>query len=774
MKLLSSFLALITLTFAGLASAKSPAEQSAAKPKSSTAATQQIDSLLAKDWKANSLKANPAAPDDIFVRRVYLDVVGRIPTFREAEEFTSSKEKNKRAKLIDKLLASEGYVQHMFNFWADILRAQTSGNQTGGVTGAAYTNFIKDSLRKNKPYNQFVREMVAAQGKAWENGAIGYYMRDRGMPLDNLANTVRVFLGTRIECAQCHNHPFDKWTQKQFYEMAAFTYGVETNDYSGGPMKGVRQIMNDKENALRQKIKLAGGRLDDSMKAEQEELRVNGRHLNEALTRVRDPLRYTTVDYRDKKLLLPHDYKYPDAAPKSAVKAATMMGKAVDCPPGADSLEAYAEWMTSAENPRFTNLIANRLWKKVFGMGLIEPVDELMDSTVAMNPDLMQYLEKYMISINYDMKTYLRTLLNTQAYQGSVTKEEIPAGVVYHFTGPLLRRMSAEQMWDSFVALINPTPDMPNMPIREQMEKRVLGAKKINDALETLTAEEMFKGAEVAAGKYREQSSKLKELQTQIAEARAAEDKDKVKELSKQANDLQRVALKAVNDNIFVPAVKKLAANVSGKSAPALKGGDEKDEAPGAASEMMGMGMGGDFNMEKVSIPGYDKVKKSPEEEKAEREQQRAVALEEATYFGIPEKEQKQYISYRAQQTRDYLRAAEVESPAPRGHYLREFGQSDREFIENANMDASVPQVLAVMNGSLLPQILNKYSQLMLTINKAPYADEKIDAAYRTLLSRKPTAKEKELWLQAQDKGLSDMEDLIFSLINTQQFIFIQ
>jgi hypothetical protein len=97
-------------------------------------------------------------------------------------------------------------------------------------------NFVKESLRENKPYDAFVREMVAAQGKAWDNGAIGYYMRDRGMPLDNMANTVRVFLGTRIECAQCHNHPFDKWTQMQFYKMAAFTYGVQTQDYYGGTM----------------------------------------------------------------------------------------------------------------------------------------------------------------------------------------------------------------------------------------------------------------------------------------------------------------------------------------------------------------------------------------------------------------------------------------------------------------------------------------------------------------------------------------------------------
>ena len=148
--------------------------------------------------------------------------------------------------------------------------------------------------------------------------------------------------------------------------------------------------------------------------------------------------------------------------------------------------------------------------------------------------------------------------------------------------------------------------------------------------------------------------------------------------------------------------------------------------------------------------------------------------MEEAEFFGIPEKERKSYVSQRQQVNRSTLRAAELESPAPRGHYLREFGQSDRETIENANNEASVPQALAMMNGSLLPQILSRYSQLMLTVNKAPYPDEKVEAAYMSILSRKPAAGEKAAWLKAQEAGLSSMDDLVFSLLNTQQFIFIQ
>jgi hypothetical protein len=150
------------------------------------------------------------------------------------------------------------------------------------------------------------------------------------------------------------------------------------------------------------------------------------------------------------------------------------------------------------------------------------------------------------------------------------------------------------------------------------------------------------------------------------------------------------------------------------------------------------------------------------------------VFTDEANYYGIPMKEQRDYVRFRQKVTRDWLRSAEIESPSPRGHYLREFGQSDRETIENANYEASVPQVLALMNSQLLPHILEKYSQLMLTVNKAPYPDDKVDAIFTTLLSRKPTAAEKEKWIKAQEKGLADYEDLIYALINTQQFIFIQ
>ncbi|MCB1226059.1 MAG: DUF1549 domain-containing protein, partial [Verrucomicrobiales bacterium] len=170
-----------------------------------------IDAILQADWEKHDLSRNPDSDDSTFLRRIYLDIIGRIPTTRETRDFLGSNAKDKRSQLIQKLLKSDAHSQHAYNYWADVLRLQTRGQQAGVITGAAYSAFIKKCLSENVPYDQMVRDLVAAEGKAWDNGAIGYYMRDRGMPLDNMANTVRVFLGTRIECAQCHNHPFDKW-----------------------------------------------------------------------------------------------------------------------------------------------------------------------------------------------------------------------------------------------------------------------------------------------------------------------------------------------------------------------------------------------------------------------------------------------------------------------------------------------------------------------------------------------------------------------------------
>jgi hypothetical protein len=814
-----------------------------AAPHSAHDAARAIDSILEQTWAERQASGNPAADDATFLRRIYLDTIGRIPTSRETELFMSNSDPEKRAKLIDELLASEGYVQHFFNYWADVLRAQSNGGQAGPITGAAYVMHLKEALRKNTPYDQFVRELVAAQGRAWDNGAIGYYMRDRGMALDNMANTARIFLGTRMECAQCHNHPFDKWTQMQFYQMAAFTFGVETQDYYGS-MSGVTEHLREEEAVLRASFKepekprrpdqpknnskyskdqwqamqrdyaakqkayaAALKRWETDVKdvnrkrdAARQELRKEQRNYQEAITDVRNTMRYTSVGQRDRKLTLPQDYQYDDAKPRSTVAPAPMMGHAVHVLPGETQLDAYARWMTSKENPRFNKVIVNRLWKKAFGLALIEPLDELMDTTVSMNPALQQHLEALIMEVNYDMKHFLRILFNTETYQRQATRREHAPGETYLFTGPLLRRMTAEQMWDSFVTLINPNPDMPNQVVRDAMSERITQAKKNADGIDSLTLEEALRGVKLTAEVYAKNRERTEGKQKQYAEARGeakeAMDKallmkegperdkavadakalrTKADQIRSEVNAIQNEGRRMAMSEIVIPGQKKLYEKVTGKpyGSPVVAAAEGDAPAMMANGEsMMMMSYGG--KTDRVLIPGYDKAELTEAQRKAESQRRDAQFAEEAAFFGIGEKEHRSYFKVRQDQIKTWMRSAEIESPAPRGHYLREFGQSDRETIENANLEASVPQALAMMNGLLMPAILNKYSQLMLTVNKAPYPDDKIDAIYTAVLSRKPTAQEKEVWLQAQDKGLTGLDDLIFALLNTQQFIFIQ
>ena len=187
-----------------------------------------IDELVETKLKAEKIQPNAPVSDEIFVRRIYLDVIGRVPTKTETLAFLDSKDADKRAMLIDKLLSSDGYVQNYFNFWADVLRIKNGilpGGQ-GRDAGAAYILWLKNSLRSNKPYDLMVRELLTADGVSYENGAVGYYLRDNNMQLDNMAITTQVFLGTQMVCAQCHNHPFDKWSQMDYYQMAAHTNGM--------------------------------------------------------------------------------------------------------------------------------------------------------------------------------------------------------------------------------------------------------------------------------------------------------------------------------------------------------------------------------------------------------------------------------------------------------------------------------------------------------------------------------------------------------------------
>ncbi|MEC9093904.1 MAG: DUF1549 domain-containing protein, partial [Planctomycetota bacterium] len=414
--------------------------------------SQEIDKLIQGNLNEKKLQPNDRANDEIFLRRVYLDLIGRIPSYDETVSFLTDPSPHKRQLLIDTLLDSDGFTSHQFNFFADLLRIKS---RMRPVTGQPYINYVKDSIQTNKPFDQFVRELIVADGDYAKrgHGAVGYYLRDYGMPEDNMSNTVRIFLGTRLECAQCHDHPFDVWTQKDYFEMVAFTGGIM--------MKIQPRFENPKEIKEMQRK----GNLSEESR----------RNLRRLLT----PLTYGVDGSGTGLARLPEDYQESDGEPNQIITAKTMfekkelvvpvlpkVGKRKNSKsankrnkttiPGAHSVnsrQAYAEWLTSPNNPRFATVIANRLWKRVMGVGLIEPVDIITDETVPSHPQLMDFLTQQMVEMNFDLKQFLRAICNSQTYQRTACVSDAEEITQYTFRGPLLRRLSGEQLWDSLMTL---------------------------------------------------------------------------------------------------------------------------------------------------------------------------------------------------------------------------------------------------------------------------------------------------------------------------------
>ena len=658
----------------------------------------QVDELVEKQLKTNKEKRNEKIDDEIFLRRIYLDAIGRIPNLEETQSFLASESKTKRQDLIDDLLDSYGYTSRQFNFWADTLRTKTRINNS---VGQPYIDFVKDSLETNKPYDKFVRELITSSGPVMQrgNGAVGYYLRDLNMPEDNMSNTIRIFLGTRLECAQCHDHPFDKWTQRQYFEMVAFTGGMDyrNDDLRRKYQSELRKIQREKDDSG----------IDDRLYAV---VRNFVRTLNSGVKGsgtglARLPEGFLGEDGKEgdivtAKTMFEGKTIVDAKPPKSKQRKARKKRKQSQQIPGATpvgSREAFANWLTEPSNPRFAKVVSNRLWKQVFGLGLVEPIDVFEDSTVASNPELMDFLAEVMIDLDYDMKQFLRVLYNTRTYQSKVTQSDITEPHKYNFNGPIMRRMSAEQIWDSMLGLA-----VDNLDVRREQTRpsfRYMGDQSVADIYEktkdmSLTELIDYVDQRINSGKknMRDGGSMMSNQQ------------------SKSEREQKRKAARAIKQ-----FNKKIAA--------ARRKGD------------------------------MDRVKE--------------ITIERA-----------QFVSDMRKSSRGdrYVRASELTSPAPAGHFLREFGQSDREQIDNANSDPAVTQVLMMMNGFIDSKIGRDQNSVMmqnvLSIEEGP---DVVDTIFLTMLNRHPTPRERRDWLSefSEDKKEA-YTDLIWTLANSNEFIFVR
>ena len=442
-RLLPAFLALLPAIQAKPL-ADSVVEQAAAK----------IDQLLGEDLSRAKLKPAPLVDDATFLRRSYLGIVGRIPSANEARDFLDDQSTDKRDTLIDSLVASPGFDSHLFNWTADLLRVQTRQENFG----LGWHVWLRQSLAEDKPWDTLVSEMLVATGDCTNAPAVGYYLRDRNMQLHNFSNTMQVFLGRQIGCAQCHDHPFDDWSQYEYYEMAAFGGGIQYR--SGESQLVIKKVIGDlsagkfgKAPAIPivAKKKNKGGQALKQQKREQQNFTPTVS--NELRPLFKELGKNAIIDDPQSTLRLPADYKYRDGKPGEAVKPATLFGPKIGDISPEQRRGSFAAWVVSPENPYFTKSIANRLWQRTFGQALLGAADDLKDDSETFHPELMAYLETTMKGADYDLRQFLRILYRTRLFQRECIIEEPVMGEPLAFRGPALTRMSAEQLHDSFLVL---------------------------------------------------------------------------------------------------------------------------------------------------------------------------------------------------------------------------------------------------------------------------------------------------------------------------------
>jgi hypothetical protein len=358
-----------------------------------TTLSQRIDQAIGRRLEADKIRPSPLADDAEFLRRVYLDITGVIPPASKAAEFLDSKDATKRAKLIDELLSSPRYGKHMADVWERYLLPRTSDNRQLQVE--PLSRWLEESFNSDKPWDQFVSELITSSGTQDENGAVTFFLANP--TADKVTDTVsRLFLGVQLQCAQCHNHPFTKWKQTEYWGMAAFFTKV-------------------KSDRVRQAAKQA------SPPAVSE----NGKG---------------------------RPAKLPGSA--KVVPAKFLQGEQPKLNTSAPYRPVLAKWLTSAENPYFARAMANRLWAHFFGRGIVDPVDDMHDGNPPSHPELLQELADQFVANQFDVKFLIRAICNSQTYQRTSKPNDAQDSGANLFAHMAIKVNSPEQLYDSLVAVV--------------------------------------------------------------------------------------------------------------------------------------------------------------------------------------------------------------------------------------------------------------------------------------------------------------------------------
>ncbi len=356
-------------------------------PRRETAtATQKVDALGLLKLADLGLPASPRSADSDFLRRVFLDVIGQLPTPDETRAFLADKDPAKRDRLIDALLTRPEYVDFWTLKWADILRCSRKFLSDKGMY--AYNLWIRRSVEQNRPWDQFAGELLLAQGSIFTDGAANYY-KASGSPQELAENTAQVFLGVRMQCAKCHNHPYDRWTQNQYYQMAAFFAQVKRKP---------------------------GERTDEQ------------------------------VVYATDKGEIANPRTGQTMRP-CALDAAPLPAEFAD-----DRRTVLVKWMTAPKNPFFAKTMVNRIWRHYMGRGFVEPVDDIRPTNPASNEPLFDFIAQDFAAHGYDLKYLMRTILRSETYQRSAIPLKGNERDSHYYAHYPFKRLGAEQMLDAISA----------------------------------------------------------------------------------------------------------------------------------------------------------------------------------------------------------------------------------------------------------------------------------------------------------------------------------
>ena len=360
--------------------------------------TKTIDGEIANAWRGAKIADPKPADDAEFLRRLSLDLNGVIPPRTEVVAFLQDKSRNKRAKKIDELIERPAYAEHIARTWTNLLVGRTYREQF--FRREPFYDWIEKAFAANEPYDEMVRELLTAKGVNDENAAVNYFIRyAKDMnPADVAGPVARTFLGVQIQCAQCHNHPYEHWTQEDFWAFAAFFSCIRPRP-----------------------IKMDGAMPKD--------------------------YKLDLLDARAGEVYL------PDSDPRRPVYPRFLGTPWPEPQPFLNRREALAKWMTSAENPTFAKALVNRVWALLIGRGIVEPIDDFSKKNVPSHPALLEALAAGFVRSGFDIRYLIRAICNSRVYQLASGVQAKDADEEKLFAHAQLKPMTPEQLFYTLLQL---------------------------------------------------------------------------------------------------------------------------------------------------------------------------------------------------------------------------------------------------------------------------------------------------------------------------------